>query len=333
MNGQEQTVGPTSGGLHAFLDLEVVDPTNHGELVDIEARCVNEPNNIVLLNYLANEYFRLGYFRKAEGAARFVIQREPSRAKAWQLLARCQLILGEKDGARESLTRCLEHPEAGSRTRKWSADRLDELAEGAAVPSGGTKAELAATDEMTEAVRQNLEARGVLTAITSPDRSQLESVGDLYRDNPDKEGVADWYAFLLYSNNETAAAIDVYRRMLGDFGASENTLYYLGCSYLRAANVKAALQHWNALKQQFPRSYFLPKMFDKVRRLRELYEQGFGLGRPTSISSGAISNGPVRSTSEPCGWGSRSPRRFSTWAKRIADWGDSTRPIAFGRWS
>ena len=262
-----------------FFALEDTDQ-NHSELLKLEERCIEEPNNIILLNYLANEYFRLGYFKKAQAAAKVIIQREPARAKTWQLLARCQLIHGEKHEARESLYKCLEHPEAGSRTRKWSADKLDALIhEGVAEEEKETPSAsgLAQTDEATEAVRQKLEANGVLTAITSTNKDQLSSVKTLYDANPDKQGIADWYAFLLYSNNETAGAIQIYNKMLTQFGISENTLYYLGCAYLRSANIKMALKHWALLKKQYPRSYFMPKMFEKVRKLRDLQANGFGL--------------------------------------------------------
>ncbi len=268
-----------------FFALEETDET-HSELVKLEARCNEEPNNIVLLNYLANEYFRLGYFKKAQAAAQVIIQREPARAKIWQLLARVQLILGDRDEAKESLYKCLEHPEAGSRTRKWSADKLDDLIQEEQEPEPGKQEaqglaaqKLNKTDEASEAVRRKLESHGVLTAITSTNEAQLESVKGLYDTNPDKQGIADWYAFLLYSNNETAGAIQIYRKMMDQFGISENTLYYLGCAYLRTANIKMALKYWSALKQQFPRSYFMPKIFEKVRKLRDLQEKGFGLNQ------------------------------------------------------
>ena len=278
-HGLQQEVMNENSTFH-FFSLEEIDQ-NHSELVKLEERCVEERNNIILLNYLANEYFRLGYFKKSQAAAKLIIQREPARAKTWQLLARCQLILGEKNEARESLYKCLEHPEAGSRTRKWSADKLDALIQEdeGEQPAKEESAvtDLAQTDEATEAVRQKLEANGVLTAITSTNKDQLLSVKSLYEGNPDKQGIADWYAFLLYSNNETAAAIQIYKKMLKQFGISENTLYYLGCAFLRSANIKMALKYWSLLKKQFPRSYFMPKMFEKIRKLRDLQANGFGL--------------------------------------------------------
>lgn len=107
----------------------------------------------------------------------------------------------------------------------------------------------------------------VLTQYTSGDGQGVEEMERMLEKDPENLQLLDWLAFMYYSNNETAKAIETYSRIIAIDSSNAGQHYYLANSFYKANRIEEALEAWRlvcTLKPDGKLARKAQKRIDKV---------------------------------------------------------------------
>ena len=287
------------------------------DLEQVEGSLNANPKWQSLLRYLADEYFKRGYFKRANFAYGTLADCEPPVGDDLVGLARCQILIGKRTEAVDSLMKILEISDANDEIREWARTKIRTLVATAAPPpvreaaAGPPQApkvpqerpsmesqesEPIATedhpvDEKTAKVITSLEKLGVVTSHDAPNYEQIASAKAKLDEDPNNPMILDWYAFLLYSAKRIPEAIAVYEKLIDNHEPSANAFYYLGNAYLKMSDLNKAVKCWDRLKQVDPTSPLVKKVGRTIKRLNELRSKARGGGEEPKKSEPASTPG------------------------------------------
>lgn len=263
-----------------IANLEPLTPADE-DLVGIQKKCLTSTLKSPLLNFLGKAYFKRGYHNRAQYVFTLLLEEDPKRWRALESLARCQLALGNRTDAIETLAKLLERNDVSRKTVEWANMELQAITDDVAdealasmernILAPITEDEVKPITEINDALIDVLEKRKIVTYLGS-NIAQLERVEQQVQKQPDNPDLLDWYAFLLYSNRRIPEAIDVYERLISEFEATDNALYYLGSAHLKMFNIRSATNIWLSLTQKFPGSSLVNKVSEKLGRLDDIGE-------------------------------------------------------------
>jgi len=248
--------------------LEPLGP-NDGDIEGIERKCRGSSLQSPLLNFLGKTLLKRGYARRAQFVFERLLELDPKRWHALEFLARCQLALGRKGDAINTLTKLLGRNDVARGTVEWARDQIEAISRGS-IEQPSAEPATADISDMNEALIDVLEKRNIVTYMGPANAAQLERVEAQLRRQPDDRDLLEWYAFLLYSNRRVPESIDVYERLVAEFEPTDTTLYYLGSAHLKLFNIRSARSAWDSLKERFSDSTFVERIDGKLRRLGEL---------------------------------------------------------------
>ena len=272
------------------------------DLEQVEGSLNANPKWQSLLRYLADEYFKRGYFKRANFAYGTLAACEPPVGDDLVGLARCQILIGKRTEAVDSLMKILEISDASNETREWARTKIRTLVATAAPPPvheaaegppqapkvpekkpipASPKSKTIATEEhpvdaKTAKVINSLESLGVVTSHDAPNSEQISSAKAKLAEDPNNPMILDWYAFLLYTAKRIPEAISVYEKLIENHEPSANALYYLGNAYLKMSNLNKAIKCWDCLKKIDPKSPLVKKVGRSIKRLNDLRSKAKG---------------------------------------------------------
>ncbi len=277
------------------------------DLEQVEGSLNANPKWQSLLRYLAEEYFNRGYFQRANFAYGTLAACEPPVGDDLVGLARCQILIGKRTEAVDSLMKILEVADANNETREWARAKIRTLVataapptphEAAAGPPQSPKAPAPApivertekpekpaeitppVNEKTAKVITSLEKLGVVTSHDVPNEEQIVSAKAKLAEDPNNPLILDWYAFLLYTARRIPEAIEIYERLLKSNEATPNALYYLGNAYLKMSELNKAMKCWDCLKKIDPQNPLVKKVGRTIKRLGDLRAKAKGTEAP-----------------------------------------------------
>lgn len=112
----------------------------------------------------------------------------------------------------------------------------------------------------------------VFSVHTKHSAETLESTRRLLDKDPNNKELLDWFAFMLYSNEQFAEAIDIYRRLIEQDSNSIEHLYYLACCLYRTARTEEAVLRWQEAIKLDPMDAYGQKAREK---LDQVYERDY----------------------------------------------------------
>ncbi len=119
---------------------------------------------------------------------------------------------------------------------------LSKLLGGGGGSSAPSKPAKSPTTQPGDSARRIMD--GQITEYTENSTEGIEDVERMLENDPDNLDLADWVAFLYYSNNLLDKAIATYRRLLAADHRAESQYFYLGNAYYKKGLQQLAVEQW-----------------------------------------------------------------------------------------
>lgn len=104
---------------------------------------------------------------------------------------------------------------------------------------------------------------GITNYAKASDPTELAKMEELLAKDPESIPLLEWIAFMYYTSDNTARAVELYERLVRLQADNEGHHYYLANLYKKLNKVDRAIQHWRKVMALNPQSKFA----DKARRL------------------------------------------------------------------
>ncbi len=91
-------------------------------------------------------------------------------------------------------------------------------------------------------VQKKLDAR--LTQYSEGSSEMIDQVRDMLETNPDNEGLLDWLAFMMYTNERLSEAVTLYERLIELNSKNSQAYYYLANCYFKMGRSEQAIMGW-----------------------------------------------------------------------------------------